>query len=51
LAVIVVPIELHPDCELAQVADTLNALSRDFAAANCRQKQCGENSDDGDDDE
>jgi hypothetical protein len=42
---------LHPDSKLAQVADTLNALSGDFAASNCRQKQRGENGNDGDDDE
>jgi hypothetical protein len=51
LAVIVVPVELHPDSELAQVAHALNALSGHFAARESRQQQCGENSDDRNDDE
>jgi hypothetical protein len=50
LTVIVVPVELHPDSELAQVADALNALSGHFAAGESREQQCGEDSDDRDDD-
>jgi len=51
LAVIVVPVKLHPDSELAQVADALNALSGHFAAGEGWKQQCGQNSDDGNHDE
>jgi hypothetical protein len=51
LAIVVVPVKLHPDSKLAQIADALNALSGAFAAGKSRQQQSGQNSDDRYDDE
>jgi hypothetical protein len=40
LPIIVIPVKLHPDSKLAQVADTLNSLSGNLAPRKSRQKQC-----------